>query len=93
LIRLRRFAVATASTVVVSLLAYHWWPRHDSFRDVNGDGRIVVLCFGDSISGPTFYGSYPMWLRAYLTKFAEVVNSYQGGEATEDGKQRLPVRR
>jgi lysophospholipase L1-like esterase len=58
-------------------------------RDQDGDGNIVVLCFGDSITAGTLYGAYPGELRKRLNGPA-VVNEGLFGETSAEGRQRLP---
>lgn len=58
-------------------------------HDQNGDGQVVVLCFGDSITAGTIYGAYPGELRTLL-KGPTVVNEGVFGETSAEGRQRLP---
>ena len=58
-------------------------------QDRNGDGKIVVLCFGDSITAGTIYGAYPGDLRKMLNG-PTVVNEGVFGETSAEGRQRLP---
>jgi lysophospholipase L1-like esterase len=59
-------------------------------RDVNGDGQIVILCFGDSITRGTALGAYPSKLGTLLQGRATVVSDGIWGEATAAGRERLP---
>jgi acyl-CoA thioesterase I len=59
-------------------------------RDVNGDGQIVVLCFGDSITKGNALGAYPLKLGTLLQGRATVVREGIWGEATAAGRERLP---
>jgi lysophospholipase L1-like esterase len=60
-------------------------------RDLNGDARTVVLCFGDSNTRGTSSGGYPWRLGALLDGRAEVVNAGAYGEWTAGGLARLPT--
>ena len=73
--------------------------RSTSLRDRNGDGNIVILAFGDSItrgqgdgevsgSIPGGIGGYPGRLQEMLG--VPVVNAGQPGEDTSEGIARLP---
>ncbi|MGH7898738.1 MAG: SGNH/GDSL hydrolase family protein [Candidatus Binatia bacterium] len=75
------------------------WALGIPFQDVNGDGAIVLLAFGDSTTLGTGDGSdprgtppppagYPARLEILLD--APVVNAGKGGEQTEGGRSRLP---
>jgi len=70
-------------------------------KDLNGDGQIRILCFGDSITQgfgdnageppedpPGGFGGYPPRLQA-LTGVT-VINAGVGGEQTGSGLDRLP---
>lgn len=72
------------------------------FHDLNGDGQVVVLCFGDSITRgfgdndgrdpsdpPGGFGGYPLRLQQLAPRVA-VVNAGVGGERTSRGMNRLP---
>ena len=83
--------VATLVALSAALFAAYEWRAHRyPLHDVNGDGRIVVLCFGDSITAGTALGTYPGVLRFLLGPPIEVVNGGKFGETTDEGKQRLP---
>jgi len=57
--------------------------------DVNGDGKVVVLCFGDSVTLGGARGAYPAWLRSYFVPTVQVINQGKYGEWTADGVKRL----
>ena len=73
--------------------------RTVSLRDRNGDGDIVILAFGDSITrgqgdGPVS-GSIPPGIGGYPGRLQEilgvpVINAGSPGEATYEGIERLP---
>ena len=88
--RIRRIVVVIGTIALVSASVDHWWTQRHRLRDINGDGRVIVICFGDSISGASISGSYPSRLRTYLGPSVEVINHYKNGETTDQGKQRLP---
>ncbi len=60
-----------------------------ALEDVDGDGRIVVLCFGDSITKGTLLGAYPAKLRELLAGRASVIGEGVYGERTAEGRERL----
>jgi lysophospholipase L1-like esterase len=71
---------------------------HVALEDVNQDGRIVVLTFGDSITrgvgdgprpGDTPPGSAGYPLRLQMLLGVTVINDGQSGERTSDGLLRL----
>jgi sialate O-acetylesterase len=68
--------------------AYRWVHR-SPLRDINGDGRVVVVCFGDSITAGGTRGCYPDLLRSLLGPSVEVVNAGRYGEQTKTGEVRL----
>lgn len=72
--------------------------------DLNGDGQIVVLCFGDSITvgvgdgaaanvAPSSPGGYPARLQSLLAGHSAVplviINDGVSGETTDEGRERL----
>ena len=87
--RIPRSLAAVATLLVAAFAAYHWWPQHSPLRDVNGDGRVVVMCFGDSITAGNSIGVYPTWLQSDLGPLVKVVKEGRYGEKTETGKDRL----
>lgn len=74
----------------------HACPEIDGLVDTNCDRRLVILCFGDSITFglrdntgvPPDIG-YPGRMRAILPH-AEIVNLGVPGEVTYDGRRRAP---
>jgi hypothetical protein len=52
-------------------------------RDVNGDGKLVILCFGDSVTKGSARGTYPGMLRRLLENQAKVGNAGIFGERTD----------
>ena len=56
---------------------------------MNGDGKITVLCFGDSITLGSLRGAYPGRLGTLLEGGAEVLREGVTGEATAAGRERL----
>jgi lysophospholipase L1-like esterase len=83
-------ALAISVTVIgAALAAYHWWPQRPPLHDTNGDGSVVVLCFGDSITAGGTAGSYPLRLRTHLGPLVSVINEGKYGEWTTTGKERL----
>ena len=63
--------------------------RARGLRDVNGDGKITVLCFGDSITLGSLRGAYPGRLGTLLAGRADVLREGVTGEATAAGRDRL----
>jgi lysophospholipase L1-like esterase len=63
--------------------------RARGLRDVNHDGEVVVLCFGDSITFGSMRGVYPTRLRTLLEGRAQVLREGVTGEATAAGRERL----
>jgi len=57
--------------------------------DLNGDGKVVVLCFGDSITAGSMRGSYPGGLRQRFGKDVTIINQGRFGETTRGGVARL----
>ncbi len=78
----RRLVVA----LLVLASAGCWRP---GLRDVNGDGTIVILCFGDSITQGSLRGVYPSRLETLLEGRASVLREGVTGEATSEGRARL----
>ncbi len=74
-------------------------PKGIGVSDLNGDGHVEILCFGDSITsgigdndgdepGNPRNGGYPARLANLLG--VNVVNAGVAGEQTRPGRQRLP---
>src|SRR5262249_5896457 len=57
--------------------------------DINRDGRIDVICFGDSLTAGGMQGAYPADLRDRLPEGTNVVNLGRFGEVTAHGRPRL----
>ncbi|MEA2625380.1 MAG: acyl-CoA thioesterase [Candidatus Binatota bacterium] len=88
--------VAFASALAASIPAMATPPR---LEDLNGDGAIVVVGFGDSITRGTGDGpeahSLPPLPAGYPKRLDDklpvpVVNAGSPGEETQQGRQRLP---
>lgn len=79
---LRGVAVAF---VLLALAGCH----RPGLRDVDGNGKITVLCFGDSITQGSLHGVYPTRLAALLDGRVEVLREGVTGEATAAGRGRL----
>lgn len=60
-----------------------------ALRDVNGDGRVIVVCFGDSTTLGSLHGSYPRTLGELLGGSATVVREGLYGDRVEPAKERL----
>ncbi len=74
-------------------------PTGIGVRDLNGDGRVEIVCFGDSITagigdndggepGDPENGGYPARLQNLLS--VNVINAGEPGERTFQGRSRLP---
>jgi lysophospholipase L1-like esterase len=75
--------------VTAMLVAVAGGCSRPGLRDVNGDGTIVVLCFGDSLTQGSLRGAYPSRLETLLAGRAEVLRHGVIGEATTAGRARL----
>lgn len=71
----------------------------NDLEDINGDGKIVVACLGDSITAGTSDANWPKFLGEYLTylgsvdgKTYEVVNCGKGGAAVRDEPENIGSR-
>jgi len=60
-----------------------------SLGELNGDGKVVVLCFGDSITAGSIEGTYPAEMRRLLGNEVIITNEGRYGEATDGGLVRL----
>ena len=64
-------------------------PLVAGLRDVNRDGKLEILCFGDSVTKGSGRGTYPGMLRRLLENRAQVTNQGIFGERTVEGRVRL----
>ena len=87
--RILRGLAAVAVVVAAGLAARHWRRQQPPLHDVNGDGQVVVLCFGDSITAGNGVGVYPDQLQSDLGPLVKVVKEGRYGEKTKVGKERL----
>jgi lysophospholipase L1-like esterase len=65
------------------------FPWSTGLTDINRDGRIDVICFGDSLTAGGMQGAYPADLRGRLPEGTNVVNLGRFGEVTTHGRLRL----
>jgi lysophospholipase L1-like esterase len=63
--------------------------QRPGLRDVNGDGTVTILCFGDSITLGNARGAYPTRLETLLEGRAQVLREGVTGEATAAGRERI----
>jgi lysophospholipase L1-like esterase len=96
MLRRRRRAIIGAAILVAIGAATLWalrrppaQPERHQLVDVNADGKVVVLCFGDSVTLGGARGAYPAWLRSYFVPSVQVINQGKYGEWTADGVKRL----
>jgi len=82
-------AILLAAGVAIALLRHGRLPWASGLSDINGDGHVDVLCFGDSLTAGSMQGTYPADLRANLPTGTTVVNLGRFGEVTDHGRLRL----